>query len=175
MAAFLVANEKDRIRFPASALMVDSYHEPIAPPTEILADLFLGDAQDARHFDGIVISVHEDKDTVPVHGINLPILKPYDWKDPDAVIEADLGALERAIATIHEHRAAGRRTLVHCYAGIERSPLTMVYYLHRHHGKSISEAYDFVRAKRPIVQDRQSWLPSAVVFGTPSPLSTPGL
>jgi protein-tyrosine phosphatase len=148
--------------------MVDSYQEPIAPPTQILADLYLGDAQDARHFKGIVISVHEDLGTVPEHGIHLPILKPYDWRDPTAIAEADPKALERAAAAIHAHRGAGRRVLVHCYAGIERSPLTVAYYLHRYgHAKTISEAYDIVRSKRPIVQDRQSWLPTELVFGTP--------
>lgn len=168
MDALLVANEAAPVQFRASALMVDSYAEPIATIAEILPGLYLGDAQDALRFKGIVISVHEDHDTVPPHGIHLPILKPYDWRDPNGVAAVDMRALERTIAAIKAHHGAGRQVLVHCYAGIERSPLTIVYYLHKFgHAKTIPEAYAFVMAKRPIVQDRQSWLPTEVVFGRP--------
>ena len=60
------------------------------------------------------------------------------------------------IATgIHE----GRNVLVHCGAGLERSPLAVVWYLSKSMGISIDAAYEIVRRARPQVYDRQSWLP----------------
>ncbi|MBB4200085.1 histidinol-phosphate aminotransferase [Rhodoblastus sphagnicola] len=74
---------------------------------------------------------------------------------PHAVIEiADRRALlgesiSAATAFIKTHVAAGRRVLVHCKAGISRSPALTLCYLHELEGYSIEEALARVKARRP--------------------------
>ena len=72
---------------------------------------------------------------------------------------AVLGQLDATAEIIHAALQSGQRVLVHCGAGVERSPLTVAWYLHRKHGKTLDEAYALLLSKRPIVQDRQAWLP----------------
>lgn len=76
---------------------------------------------------------------------------------------ASVHMLERAAKRIHQyHDEMGGRVLVHCGAGMERSPLTIAWYLVKYHGDvfpDLDAAYDYIKRLRPIVQDRQSWLP----------------
>ena len=51
-----------------------------------------------------------------------------------------------------------RKVVVHCAMGIERSPLTVVWYLHKYHIKTIDEAYDLVREARPVAVERRYWI-----------------
>ena len=51
-----------------------------------------------------------------------------------------------------------RKVVVHCAMGIERSPLTVVWYLHKYHKKTIDEAYDLVREARPVAVERRYWI-----------------
>ena len=52
------------------------------------------------------------------------------------------------------------KVVVHCAMGMERSPLTVVWYLHTKLGKTIDEAYDIVMNARASVVDRRSWINS---------------
>ena len=50
------------------------------------------------------------------------------------------------------------KVVVHCAMGMERSPLTVVWYLHRYHDKTIDEAYEMAINARPVVCDRREWI-----------------
>ena len=50
------------------------------------------------------------------------------------------------------------KVVVHCAMGMERSPLTVVWYLHTYHDKTIDEAYDMAMLARPVVCDRREWI-----------------
>lgn len=50
------------------------------------------------------------------------------------------------------------KIVVHCAMGMERSPLTVVWYLHKYHKITISDAYKMARKARPIVLDRRDWI-----------------
>ena len=50
------------------------------------------------------------------------------------------------------------KVVVHCAMGMERSPLTVVWYLHKHHDKTIDEAYDMAQSARAVVVDRREWI-----------------
>ena len=50
------------------------------------------------------------------------------------------------------------KVVVHCAMGMERSPLTVVWYLHQYHDKTIDEAYDMVQHARPVAVDRREWI-----------------
>ena len=50
------------------------------------------------------------------------------------------------------------KVVVHCAMGMERSPLTVVWYLHNYQDMSLDEAYKMVQAARPIAVDRRDWI-----------------
>jgi len=50
------------------------------------------------------------------------------------------------------------KVVVHCAMGMERSPLTVVWYLHNYQDMSLDEAYQIVQAARPIAVDRRDWI-----------------
>jgi len=47
--------------------------------------------------------------------------------------------------------------LVHCWQGLERSPLTLVYWLMTRQDMTVAQAYAHVKQRRA-VYDRRAWL-----------------
>jgi histidinol-phosphate aminotransferase len=87
--------------------------------------------------------------------LSLTRLDPPSPPLPHGLVEiADRRALSgddisAATAFIKTHVDAGRRVLVHCQAGISRSPAVTLCYLHEFAGRSIDEALAQVKAGRP--------------------------
>ena len=50
------------------------------------------------------------------------------------------------------------KIVVHCAMGMERSPLTVVWYLHKYQNKTLDEAYQIVESARESTIDRRSWI-----------------
>lgn len=118
---------------------------------EILPNLYLGDGKDLAEFQGEVVYVRED--------IPLKSRPNARWIPFHRDGRADPAKLDEAAATIEELLRQGDRVFVHCGAGTKRSPLAVAWYLRRYKGMSLKEAYAFIQAKRPIVQDMSNWLP----------------
>ena len=57
-----------------------------------------------------------------------------------------------------EARTSGSRVLVHCEAGISRSPTITIAYLMRHADQSMLDAYQHVKAKRAIISPNISFM-----------------
>jgi hypothetical protein len=115
--------------------------------SEIIANLYVGDLQDARKFDGIIISVLADVPTgEPARSIQMPFLAN------------GRASLDSTAAVIDAALALNQRVLVHCEEGSERAPLVVAWFLNRRRGMSIDEAYKLLIAKRPIIRDRRKWL-----------------
>ena len=76
--------------------------------------------------------------------------------------EVKVTALKKNLFTVAEiifhHEGSGEPVLVHCMAGIERSPLAVVFYLHYFKDMTWDDAYKFVQKKRPEVANRLQWL-----------------
>lgn len=124
------------------ASMAESWKE-----SEIIPNLFVGDMQDARNFDGVIISVLSDvPDGEPPHSIHMPFLA------------RGVESLEATAALIDEKLAAKHRVLVHCEEGCERAPLVVAWFLKTRHSMTLDAAYALIRSKRPIVEDRRRWL-----------------
>lgn len=51
-----------------------------------------------------------------------------------------------------------KKVVVHCAMGMERSVLSVVWYLHKYVGMTVDQAYDFVKGVRPVAKDRRSWI-----------------
>jgi hypothetical protein len=115
--------------------------------SEIIPNLFVGDLQDATHFDGMIISVLADVPACePTRAIQLPFLRN------------GRASLDSTAALVNAALALGLRVLVHCEEGSERAPLVVAWFLKTRRGFTLEEAYDLLRLKRPIVRDRRKWL-----------------
>jgi protein-tyrosine phosphatase len=127
---------------------------------EILPGLYLGDASDANDiaFAGELLCVLEQGTTNPGRTrFWVPILQPR--SDSPFGFYAVRERLDLTAVVVEAVRKSGRNILVHCGAGVERSPLTVVWYLVRHgHFSTLDAAYEFLKGKRPRVEDRQIWL-----------------
>ena len=115
--------------------------------SEIITNLYVGDLQDARKFDGIIISVLADVPPgEPARSIQMPFLAN------------GRASLDSTAAVIDAVLALDQRVLVHCEEGSERAPLVVAWFLNRRRGMSIDDAYKLMSAKRPIIRDRRKWL-----------------
>lgn len=84
--------------------------------------------------------------------------KKFSFGDtPDQDLLRDL---DEALDWVHQaHASDGRhRVLVHCVQGISRSTSVVLAYLMRHEKKSLREAFDFTRERRPIAEPRREFL-----------------
>jgi hypothetical protein len=115
--------------------------------SEIVANLYVGDLQDAVKFDGMIISVLGDRpECEPCGAVQLPFLL------------SGRARLDTIAAVIDAALALNLRLLVHCEEGSERAPLVVAWYLATRRGMTLDEAYDLLKARRPIVRDRRQWL-----------------
>lgn|GEM_PF-1503079 len=123
---------------------------------EIIKGLFVGDAQDAKQFvvdkpDGVIYCVLEGRPTdEPIKSVSIQVLGT-----DQRIIKSNKQAVLRLI---HDDLVQGKDVLVHCGAGIERSPLVVACYLADYHEMSMDDAYKKVIANRPQAQDRRIWL-----------------
>lgn len=129
---------------------------------EIIAHLYLGDYSDARR-------TMRDKRValIDVTWPNEIVSIPYAMRIQTTQllgeqIMAMPEAMERAARAIEQFRDQRQDVLVHCMFGVERAPLTVVWYLMRYHHLSLDVAYALVRTRREMVVDRRHWLPYAV-------------
>lgn len=52
----------------------------------------------------------------------------------------------------------GKHVVVHCTAGLERSPLTVIWYLYCRFGLDLKQAYLMVKERYPKIFDRTHWV-----------------
>ena len=74
------------------------------------------------------------------------------WYDEDNITR-----LDEALNFIDQALKDDGKIAVVCGAGIERSPLTVFAYLHKH-GLSVEEALQLIRSKRPQCDIHLDWL-----------------
>jgi len=123
---------------------------------QIIENLFLGNQQDADEFDkdffdGHIIVVLETRPSgEPFKSMHIPVLT-----SSHHVHDTQLNKIACIIDAILKQ---GKPLLVHCAAGIERSPLTICWYLHKYQNMTFDEAYAFIKNKRDIIADRREWL-----------------
>ena len=149
--------------------------------TEVLPNLYLGAWPDQMIFSGGILNVLEQAPE-RAHSLWVPILREESWMtyegmnlhatDEEAIqrvmvrqpenIRASEGALMLAADIIERFHTQARPLLVHCGAGIERSPLAIAFWMvHRpNSGMTLDGAYGMLMTLRPIVMDRREWLPA---------------
>lgn len=123
--------------------------------------IYLSGMVAAAKFDGMRLCVHECAPQYEGPSIHIPILskRPNSPSDRSGAI-INLVELNKAVDVIEQHVQSGKKLLVHCMGGVERSPLTIAWYFVRSGMfTSLDEAYVFLKSKRNVVSDRQFWLP----------------
>lgn len=128
---------------------------------EIIKNVWVGDIDDARKWDGNKICVLESypRDYLQrKNSLLIPILsdKHEHLEDEDA--EVMMENIELVSSIIQNHIMSGEKVLVHCLGGMERSPLAVTWYLHKNAGIGLNDAFDYVKKKRPQALNRIQWL-----------------
>lgn len=128
---------------------------------QIEPGLFLGNFEDGRRFPGERLCVLENPPDYPHEGRtrHIPILTVPAGHNDAVPVWASRKQLDKAADYITEQLRAGKRLIVHCGQGVERSPLTVAWWLVKT-GRcpTLKMAYVHLRASRPCVEDRCVWI-----------------
>merc|ERR1711981_1313150 len=131
------------------------------PATQVLPHLFLGNMKDAS-------------DVAILHGLGIGYVlnvtsKPPSYKMDPGIIYKQLVAddnglqnlrqfFEEAFEFIDLAKSNNSGVLVHCQAGISRSPTIAVAYLMKYYPMAMSDAYKFVKTKRSIISPNLNFM-----------------
>lgn len=84
-----------------------------------------------------------------VPGLSYDTIIPIRTRENNTRI--DVAALDRVVDTIKKYHKEGSSVVVFCAAGVERSPLAVIYYLYKTNALPLREAYQFYRTRRAIL------------------------
>merc|ERR1711902_49462 len=129
--------------------------------TQVLPHLYLGNMRDASDMASL--------DRLNIRYILNVTAKPPTYSIPQGfqykhLEAADNGIqnlrqfFEEAFDFIDEAKKAGTGVLVHCQAGISRSPTIAVAYLMKHYPMAMADAYKFVKTKRSIISPNLNFM-----------------
>ncbi len=133
---------------------------------KIFDSIYLGDREDGLTFEGEIICVLQDipkgepKEAlwIPVVRSSITLTDDQLIAEQDEYVYAQRSNLDLIANILEKNRKKNIKTLVHCIGGIERSPLAIVYWLHKYHGFTYDGAYTYVASKRPQIMNRLIWL-----------------
>lgn len=77
---------------------------------------------------------------------------------PDHEGYVDTEQLDILADEIFVARRPNKRVYVHCYAGMERSPLVVAWYMQKYVGHTLNSAYKHIQEKHPQTQNRECWI-----------------
>lgn len=125
---------------------------------EVYPNIFVGNwvdgtvaAQSGNYFVINVTEIVENK----FAQLQYKLCRQYSVQDALIIPISDL---EFLAAEIDKHLQLGEKIVIHCTAGIERSPLVVAYFLHKYKNVTLDEAYETIRKVRPEILDRRSWI-----------------
>ncbi|KAJ3180849.1 hypothetical protein HDU85_003934 [Gaertneriomyces sp. JEL0708] len=126
--------------------MVQSFSDDVHDLGDLLPNVFLGSFPSCRLLEELQIT------HVLSLGLELSPFTRLKWKGievEDSVAADMLGFLDEAVAFIHGAlQEPNARVLVHCVAGVSRSPTVVLAYLMQHCGLSVEEALGRLREIR---------------------------
>ena len=130
--------------------------EYTGPQVEILPGIWLGNEEDGIAFEGDWVAVHGECRHPKAYRIPIMEQGADGWDTTQASREA----LDAATSFIRALQKQQRPLIVTCRMGIERSPLTLAYFLVRYkYVANFNDAYKLLQGMRPIVEQRLHWLP----------------
>ena len=123
--------------------------------TEVLPSLYLGNAMDAANGELLTSSniryILNLTKTCPNYFLTDPEYKYKQIKIEDSCREDIKGIVEEAIEFIDLAKSNDSGVLIHCQGGVSRSPTVTIAYIMHLNGLSLSDAYEFVKTRRPCI------------------------
>ncbi|KAJ8250357.1 hypothetical protein COCON_G00222790 [Conger conger] len=140
-----------------------SYHKPDydqGKPVEILPFLYLGSAYHASREDYLsdlqitaLLNISR-RDTQHSRGHFR-----YKWIPVEDSHRTDISShFQEAVDFIDCIGKSGGKVLVHCEAGISRSPTICMAYMMKTKGLQLEEAFDFIKQRRPLISPNFSFM-----------------
>jgi hypothetical protein len=133
--------------------LIAIYMMNASEPSDILDDgtLFLGNAACAEEHGGSFYMVVNCTTNLPFAlGSQLCIRVPVQDDPFDSVPLFQIMRDTPVLEDMHAAILGGKRVLVHCAAGAQRSPAVVACYLVKHHGMAPNTAIAFIRARRKV-------------------------
>lgn len=122
--------------------------------SRITDHIYLGDAEDAQRaperFGILCVATRQKGEPKRAANINCFRIR----KNKTVPVEE---RLEKALAVMKESEDSGRDLLVHCHAGMERSPYVVMRYLMATRGILYDEAYRIVKGKHRQTLELLEW------------------
>uniref|UniRef100_A0A8C1T6J8 Dual specificity protein phosphatase 10 n=1 Tax=Cyprinus carpio TaxID=7962 RepID=A0A8C1T6J8_CYPCA len=136
--------------------------------TAILPFLYLGNERDAQdlelmqHMDiGFILNVTTH---LPLYHYELGLFKYKRLPASDSNKQNLRQYFEEAFEFIEEAHQAGRGLLIHCQAGVSRSATIVIAYLMKHTWMTMTDAYKFVKSRRPIISPNLNFMGQLLEF-----------
>ncbi|GCC26743.1 dual specificity protein phosphatase 10 [Chiloscyllium punctatum] len=136
--------------------------------TPILPFLFLGNEQDAQDIEkmqrmnvGYIINVTTH---LPLYHYEKGIFRYKRLPATDSNKQNLRQYFEEAFEFIEEAHQCGKGLLIHCQAGVSRSATVVIAYLMKHTRMTMTDAYKFVKGKRPIISPNLNFMGQLLEF-----------
>uniref|UniRef100_A0A673IGB7 protein-tyrosine-phosphatase n=1 Tax=Sinocyclocheilus rhinocerous TaxID=307959 RepID=A0A673IGB7_9TELE len=148
-----------------SVMTPDVENAVISP---ILPFLFLGNERDAQDLDlllclniGFVVNVTTH---LPLYHLDTGLVRYKRLPATDNSKQNLQQYFEEVFEFIEEAHQCGRGVLVHCQAGVSRSATIVIAYLMKHTLMTMTDAYKYVRGRRPIVSPNLNFMGQLLEF-----------
>ncbi|XP_072517698.1 uncharacterized protein [Salminus brasiliensis] len=134
----------------------------------ILPFLFLGNERDAQDLDlllrlniGYVVNVTTH---LPLYHVDTGLVRYKRLPATDNSKQNLRQYFEEVFEFIEEAHQSGRGVLVHCQAGVSRSATIVIAYLMKHTLMTMTDAYKYVRGRRPVVSPNLNFMGQLLEF-----------
>ncbi|XP_072846678.1 dual specificity protein phosphatase 10 isoform X2 [Pogona vitticeps] len=136
--------------------------------TPILPFLFLGNEHDAQDLEkmqrlniGYIINVTTH---LPLYHYEKGLFNYKRLPATDSNKQNLRQYFEEAFEFIEEAHQCGKGLLIHCQAGVSRSATIVIAYLMKHTRMTMTDAYKFVKGKRPIISPNLNFMGQLLEF-----------
>jgi len=142
---------------PSPTIDIESYQM-----SEVLPGLYLGNAHDAKDMTLLkqndIKSIINISTTIPCYYENENLFDYLQLSLNDSWQENIFEHFEKTFEYIHQKLLSNQNILVHCQAGISRSPSFVMGYLMKYHSKTFDQAFVLVKDKRKIINPNLNFL-----------------
>uniref|UniRef100_A0A4W4DYP9 protein-tyrosine-phosphatase n=1 Tax=Electrophorus electricus TaxID=8005 RepID=A0A4W4DYP9_ELEEL len=148
------------------SIMTPDVENAVVSP--ILPFLFLGNERDAQDLDLLLrlnVSYVVNVTThLPLYHVDTGLVRYKRLPATDNSKQNLRQYFEEVFEFIEEAHQSGRGVLVHCQAGVSRSATIVIAYLMKHTLMTMTDAYKYVRSRRPVVSPNLNFMGQLLEF-----------
>ena len=119
-------------------------------PSEIISGLFIGNDKCAVHHGNSFDFVVNCTPYLPLPKDSNAIRIPIEDDPFDSVPLYQILRDTTVLQDVHKYITSNRKVLVHCQAGVQRSPAVVACYLIKYYDMNPEQSVAFIKTKRPI-------------------------